>query len=78
MGNNNYRDHFIELGLNIKFYRNKKGLTQEQLADAVHISKQQISRIESPNNMHSTTLHTLYLIADALDVDIHLLIKSNR
>lgn len=73
-----YREQFIELGLNIKFHRNKRGLTQEQLAEKVHLGKQQISRIESPNNMHGTTLYTLYNIADALDVDIHQLIKSNK
>lgn len=78
MATDQYREHFIELGLNIKFYRNKRGFTQEELAEKVHLGKQQISRIESPNNMHSTTLYTLYSIADALDVDIHQLIKSNK
>ena len=78
MDTDKYRDHFIELGLNIKFYRNKKGLTQEQLAEAVHLSKQQSSRIESPNTMNSTTLQTLYLIADELDVSIHQLIKPKK
>lgn len=73
-----YRQYFIELGLNIKYYRVKKGLTQQELADFVYLSKQQISRIESPNNSTSTKLDTLYAIAEALDVDIRQLIPSNK
>ena len=73
-----YREHFIDLGLNIKFYRTKKGYTQEQLAEQIHISKQQLSKIESPNNLASTSLYTLDAIADALDIDICQLISSNK
>ena len=73
-----YREYFIELGLNIKYHRTKKGYTQQELADKVYLSKQQISRIESPNNRNSTKLDTLYAIAEALDIDICQLIPSNK
>lgn len=73
-----YREYFIELGLNIKYQRTKKGYTQQELADKIYLSKQQISWIESPNNRASTRLDTLYAIAEALDVDICQLIPSNK
>ena len=70
MNTEKYKEQFIELGLAIKHYRIRKGLTQEQLAEKIHISPQQISRIESPKSQNSTTLYTLFLIADALEVDV--------
>lgn len=32
-------DKFVELGLNIAFYRKKKGFTQEELAEKIGISR---------------------------------------
>lgn len=68
-----YNDRLKALGLNVKYYRMKKGLTQKQLAEKLLMSEQQISRIESPNNEHSTKLDTLFAIADALEIDVALL-----
>jgi len=72
------REYLKELGLNIKYFRCKKGYTQQELADKVFLSVQQISRIESPNNTISTKLDTLYAIAETLEVDICQLLKSNK
>ena len=69
MNTDKYHEQFTIIGLNIKYYRLKKGLTQKQLSEKIHISNQQISRIESINNMASTTLYTLFTIAEALEIE---------
>ena len=65
-----YEKQFMELCLNIKYYRNKKGLTQAQLAERINISPQQISRIESINCPGSTSIYTLFAIAEALEIEV--------
>ena len=37
------------LGLTIAYYRRAKGMTQAELAEAVHISRTHMSNIEAPN-----------------------------
>lgn len=61
----------------IKEYRRIKDMTQQQLADAVGMSREHIARIENGNaNM---SLDTADAIAAALDVSIYALfcLKSN-
>ena len=41
------RDRLVLVGLNIAFYRKKKGMTQEQLAEIVGTSRTHISNIEA-------------------------------
>ena len=57
------------LGRNIKYYRNKRNLTQEQLAEIVGISDKNISKIENGNNYPSA--ETLSAIAAALNVEFY-------
>lgn len=57
------------LGARIKALRTAHGMTQEQLADALGISRQKFARIENGNN--SITLDVLSKIADALDVTVN-------
>lgn len=78
MNDNKFHDQFVELGLNIKYYRLKKGLTQKQLSEKIHISEQQISRIESPKNLTSTNLYTLFAIADALEIEVAQLLVPRK
>ena len=47
---------YIELGYNIAYYRKRAGLTQEQLADAVGVTRQTIGLIEAGNYNPSITL----------------------
>ena len=42
---------FIELGYNIAYYRKHAGLTQEQLAERVGISRQHMGAIEAPEHL---------------------------
>lgn len=62
-------DRILEVGLNISFYRRKKGLTQEQLAEKAGISRSHLSVIEAPNIVKTFSLEMLFNIADALEIE---------
>lgn len=55
-------------GLRIKELRDKKGFTQEKLAELIHIDSRTLSRIETGKNF--TTFETLEYMAKALDIEI--------
>jgi transcriptional regulator with XRE-family HTH domain len=57
----------INLGIHIRQLREKKKLSQENLAHDCNISKSQIARIERAEI--NTTVKTLVKIANALEVD---------
>ncbi|MGN0627591.1 MAG: helix-turn-helix domain-containing protein [Oscillospiraceae bacterium] len=59
---------FIELGYNIAYYRKHAGLTQEQLAEKVGISRQHIGAIEAPNLCRPISLDLLFNLATVLEV----------
>ena len=59
---------FIELGYNIAYYRKHAGLTQEQLAERVSISRQHMGAIEAPNICRPISLDLLFNIAAVLNV----------
>lgn len=61
-------DKFVELGLNIAFYRKKKGFTQEELAEKIGISRSHLSAIEAPNIVKAFSIELLFDIAEVLDV----------
>ena len=63
------------LGLTIAYYRRAKGMTQAELAEAVHISRTHMSNIEAPNMPTSVSLETLMDIADALDIPAYVLLS---
>ena len=62
------------LGLNIKFARMKKGISQERLAELVDLSITAISFIETARQ--NPTILKVIDIANVLDVDINELIKN--
>jgi len=57
----------VLLGKRIKELRNKKGLTQEELAELVGVGERNLSKIECGNNF--VTADTLSKILMALDLD---------
>ena len=61
-------DIAYEIGLKIRYYRKKKGMTVEQLAAAVCKSKSNISKYESGQIV--VDILSLYDIARALDVKV--------
>ena len=60
---------YIELGYNIAYYRKHAGLTQEQLAERVGISRQHMGAIEAPNICRPISLDLLFNIAAVLNID---------
>jgi len=62
------------LGLNIKAERNRKDLTQENLAELVNMSTSSIIAIERGRQIPNAI--NLYLIAKVLEVDINELYKG--
>ena len=58
---------------NIKKYREKANLTQQQLADKAGISMNYIAKIKSKKMQRGFTIVVLGRIADALNIDIRLL-----
>ena len=64
----------MDLGKRIKFYRNKKGLTQAKLADLAHVSNGLIGQIETGKAYPS--IPSLKSIAEALGVTISKLLED--
>lgn len=60
---------YIQLGLNISYYRKLAGYTQEELAEEAGISRSYISALEAPNIIQSISLEMLFRLADALHVE---------
>ncbi len=62
------RKQYLQLGLTVGYYRKLKGLTQENLAKAVGLSRTHISNLEAPNMPVSISLEKLFDIADVLGI----------
>ena len=62
------RDKFIELGINISYYRKLAGMTQEMLSEKIGISRSHLSAIEAPNLIRPFSLEILFNIANALNI----------
>lgn len=58
--------NYEEIGMRVRFFRRKKGLSQEQLAELVSISVPHMSHIETGNTKLS--LPVFVALADALGV----------
>lgn len=63
-------------GENLKYYRIKNNLTQEELSEKCDLSTRYISKIE--NNNSNVTLSVLELFATILGVEPYKLIKSEN
>ena len=66
---------YILLGKQIKYLREKSGLTQEKLAEKCGISLDYLGKIEV--NINKPGLKTLIKISNALDIPIKLLFDFN-
>lgn len=60
------REKYKYLGLNIAYYRKQKGLSQSQLAELVNVSRTHMSRIETADC--AVSLDVVFEICDALCV----------
>ncbi len=62
-------DKYIELGYNIAYHRKHAGLTQEELAEMVGISRQHMGAVEAPNIVRPISLDLLFNIAAVLNIE---------
>ena len=69
------KDYYIELGLNIAFYRKRAGMTQDMLAEKANLSRSHLSAIEAPNLIRPFSLEILFNIAHALGVEPYRLLQ---
>lgn len=67
-------EKYTQLGLNIAYYRKLRGMTQEQLAEKVGVSRSHLSAIEAPNVVKAFSIELLFEIAEALQVDSYKLL----
>ena len=65
---------YKEIGRNIRYYRQRANLKQNQLSDMIDVSPQHISHIESGVKL---SLPVLVKIANALSVDANCLLGNN-
>lgn len=65
-----HSERYKNIGIKISKYRNKKNLTQEQLANKVGMSYSYLTQIEAPNVVTKMSLEILFDIADTLEIDI--------
>lgn len=70
-------DKYVQLGLNIAYFRKLKGMTQEQLAEKVGISRSHLSSIGAPNIIKAFSIELLFEIADALQIVTFILCLLN-
>lgn len=63
------------VGERIRHYRNLRGLTQEQLAEALETQGTYIGRVE--RGEQNLQLQTLEKIADALHIDVYALFEQS-
>lgn len=70
-------ERYRDLGCAIAYYRKRKNLTQEQVADLVGISRQHMGAIEAPNMVRAISLEVVFNIATVLEIEPYVLFKFN-
>ena len=68
-------ERYRDLGYAISYYRKRRGLTQEQLAESIGVSRQHMGAIEAPNMVRAVSLDVLFNIASVLEIEPYLLLK---
>lgn len=63
-------ERYRQIAKRIVYYRIRKGLSQDELADKIGISKSYLSKIEAPNSTKAFSLDVLFAIADGLEIDV--------
>ena len=62
--------YYDALSLNLRFFRIRLKLTQDQVAEAAGISTKYLSMIESSAFQHPPTLEVVFRLADVLGVEV--------
>ncbi|MBR6407390.1 MAG: helix-turn-helix transcriptional regulator [Clostridia bacterium] len=71
--NNKFYDEYRYLGLNIAYYRKDRGLSQEQLAELINISRVHMSRIETA--ACAVSLDVIFDICEKLELPAYKLFQ---
>ncbi len=71
-----YHDLLVTVGKNIQFQRKKLNLSQETLANNLHMDRKHISDIE--NGKQNLTLETFFKLSEGLQIDILELLKKQE
>lgn len=64
----------ISIGYKIRYYRRKKGITQEQLSKMANISRSYLATIET--NKNKPSYKTIETIAKVLEIETDLITKE--
>lgn len=70
------RRGFIKIGEKLRDARNQKGLTQEEVADEIHVSRQTISNCE--NNRSYPDIISVILLSDLYQMSLDVLLKGDK
>ena len=70
-------ERYRDMGCAIAYYRKRKQLTQEQVADLVGISRQHMGAIEAPNMVRALSLEVVFNSATVLEIEPYMLFKFN-
>ena len=70
-------ERYRDLGCAIAYYRKRKHMTQEQVAEKVGISRQHMGAIEAPNMTRAISLDVVFNIASVLEIEPYILFKFN-
>lgn len=67
-----YKGYYQEIGERIIFYRNRRGMTQQELALQINCSIEYIDQIENYDvtSDFSWSLDVLFSISDALEINV--------
>ena len=71
-----YKAYYKNLGQNISFYRRRRDMSQEVLAEIVDVHNVHMSRIETGTSAPS--LNTVFAIAGALGVEPYKLFQDKE
>lgn len=71
------RDKFVQLGIAISALRRFRGMTQQDLAERIGVSRDTIRNIENPNVIRSFSADTFLKITYALDVKADVLLNAS-
>ena len=71
MQKNDILNNYNIFSYNVKYYRNKLNITQEQLAEKANCSISYIKQIESCREYKNVTLSTILNICKALNISIN-------
>lgn len=66
-----------QIGAKIAYFRTLSGISQKDLADRIKTTQSTISKVESGNYNDNLSIAMLTEIADALEIDLALLLEFN-